>query len=97
MLGLLSNLERKNWWTIAEARGDVTPYGVQHMPSRASWDHRGVAAEARDYVTTAFADPEAILVLDETGDLRKGAFSVGVQRQYTGTVGRIENSQSRCS
>ena len=93
MLGLLSNLERKNCWTIAEARGDVTPYGVQHMLSRASWDHVGVAAEVRDYVTTAFADPDAVLAVDETGDLKKGTASVGVQRQYTGTAGRIENSQ----
>jgi SRSO17 transposase len=93
MLGLLSNLERKNCWTIAEQRGDVTPYGLQNMLSRASWDHDGVATEVRDYVTTAFADPDAILVVDETGDLKKGAASVGVQRQYTGTAGRIENSQ----
>ena len=93
MLGLLSNLERKNCWTIAEARGDVTPYGLQHMLSRGSWDHDGVADDVRDYVTSAFADPEAILVVDETGDLKKGAASVGVQRQYTGTAGRIENSQ----
>jgi SRSO17 transposase len=93
MLGLLSSLERKNCWTIAEQRGDVTPYGLQNMLSRASWDHDAVAAEVRDYVTTAFADPDAVLVVDETGDLKKGAASVGVQRQYTGTAGRIENSQ----
>ena len=88
MLGLLSDLERKNCWTIAEARGDVTPYGLQHMRSRGSWDHGGVADDVRDYVTTAFTAPEAILVVDETGDLKKGAASVAVQRQYTGTAGR---------
>lgn len=93
MLGLLSNLERKNCWTIAEERGDVTPYGLQHMLSRASWDEDAVAADVRDYVTTAFADPDAVLVVDETGDLKKGVATVGVQRQYTGTAGRIENSQ----
>lgn len=93
MLGLLSNLERKNCWTIAEQRGDVTPYGLQHMLSRASWDEDGVAADVRDYVTTAFADADAVLVVDETGDLKKGVATVGVQRQYTGTAGRIENSQ----
>jgi SRSO17 transposase len=93
MLGLLSNLERKNCWTIAEERGDVTPYGLQHMLSRASWDHDAVAADVRDYVSTAFADPDAVLVVDETGDLKKGVATVGVQRQYTGTAGRIENSQ----
>jgi SRSO17 transposase len=93
MLGLLSNLERKNCWTIAEARGDMTPFGLQHMLSRASWDEDAVAGDVRDYVTTAFADPEAVLVVDETGDLKKGGATVGVQRQYTGTAGRIENSQ----
>lgn len=93
MLGMLSNLERKNCWTIAEERGDVTPYGLQHMLSRASWDEDAVAADVRDYVTTAFADPDAVLVVDETGDLKKGMATVGVQRQYTGTAGRIENSQ----
>ena len=93
MLGLLSNLERKNCWTIAEERGDVTPHGLQHMLSRASWDEDAVAGDVRDYVTTAFADPDAVLVLDETGDLKKGTATVGVQRQYTGTAGRIENSQ----
>lgn len=93
MLGLLSNLERKNCWTIAEERGDVTPHGLQHMLSRASWDEDAVAADVRDYVTTALADPDAVLVVDETGDLKKGAATVGVQRQYTGTAGRIENSQ----
>ena len=93
MLGLLSNLERKNCWTIAEERGDVTPHGLQHMLSRASWDEDAVAGDLRDYVTTAFADPDAVLVVDETGDVKKGAATVGVQRQYTGTAGRIENSQ----
>jgi SRSO17 transposase len=93
MLGLLSNLERKNCWTIAEERGDVTPHGLQHMLSRASWDEDAVAGDVRDYVTTAFADPDAVLVVDETGDVKKGAATVGVQRQYTGTAGRIENAQ----
>jgi SRSO17 transposase len=93
MLGLLSNLERKNCWTIAEERGDVTPHGLQHMLSRASWDEDAVAGDLRDYVTAAFADPDAVLIVDETGDVKKGAATVGVQRQYTGTAGRIENAQ----
>ncbi|MFV0451989.1 MAG: IS701 family transposase [Propioniciclava sp.] len=93
MLGLMSNLERKNCWTIAQQRGEVTPHGLQHMLSRASWDEEAVAGDVRDYVTTAFIDPEAVLVVDETGDLKKGTQTVGVQRQYTGTAGRIENSQ----
>lgn len=93
MLGLLSNLERKNCWTIAQERGDVTPHGLQHMLSRASWDEHAVAGDVRDYVIAAFADPDAVLVVDETGDLKKGTATVGVQRQYTGTAGRIENAQ----
>ena len=93
MLGLMSNMDRKNCWTIAEERGDVTPYGLQHMLSRAAWDEGGVAADVRDYVSTTFADPDAVLVTDETGDLKKGTRTVGVQRQYSGTAGRIENSQ----
>ena len=93
MLGMLSNLERKNCWTIAEERGDVTPHGLQHMLSRASWDEGAVAGDVRDYVSAAFADPDAVLVVDETGDLKKGVGTVGVQRQYTGTAGRIENAQ----
>lgn len=59
MLGLLSNLERKNCWTNAEKRGDVTPYGLQHMLSLASWDEDGVAIDVQDCVSTAFADPDA--------------------------------------
>jgi len=80
-------------WTIGEERGDVTPHGLQHMLSRASWDEDAVAGDVRDYVTTAFADPDAVLVLDETGDVKKGVATVGVQRQCFGTAGRIENSQ----
>lgn len=93
MLGLLSDLQRKNCWTIAEERGDVTPHGLQHMLSRASWDEDAVAGDVRDHVCMAFADTDAVLVVDETGDLKKGTATVGVQRQYTGTAGRIENAK----
>jgi SRSO17 transposase len=93
MLGMLSGLDRKNCWTIAEHRGDVTPDGLQHLLSRAKWDADTVRDDLRGYVLDAFADPDAVLVVDETGDLKKGVHSVGVQRQYTGTAGRIENAQ----
>ena len=93
MLGLLSGLDRKNCWTIAEHRGDATPHGLQHLLGRARWDADAVRDDLRDYVVDALGDPEAVLVVDETGDLKKGAASVGVQRQYTGTAGRIENAQ----
>jgi SRSO17 transposase len=93
MLGMLSGLDRKNCWTIAEHRGDVTPDGLQHLLSRAKWDADAVRDDLCGYVIDAFADPDAVLVVDETGDVKKGSHSVGVQRQYTGTAGRIENAQ----
>jgi SRSO17 transposase len=93
MLGMLSGLDRKNCWTIAEHRGDLTPDGLQHLLARAKWDADAVRDDVRGYVLDAFADPDAVLVVDETGDLKKGGHSVGVQRQYTGTAGRVENAQ----
>jgi SRSO17 transposase len=93
ILGMVSGLDRKNCWTIAEHRGATTPDGLQHLLSRARWDADAVRDDLRDYVVDAFGDPGAILVVDETGDVKKGTHSVGVQRQYSGTAGRIENSQ----
>ena len=93
MQGLLAPLERKNCWTIAEHRGHSTPNALQHLLGRARWDTDGVRDDLRGYVVDHLGDPEAILVIDETGDLKKGTASVGVQRQYTGTAGRIENAQ----
>src|SRR5437764_5568556 len=93
LLGLLADLPRKNCWTIAEHAGDATPDGMQHLLSRAVWDTDGVAEDLRDYVVAHLADPAAVLVIDETGDVKKGSHTVGVQRQYTGTAGRTENAQ----
>ncbi len=93
MTGLLSDMSRKNCWTLAEQRGMVSPYGLQHLLSRARWDADAVRDDLRGYVTGAFGDPGGILVVDETGDVKKGTGTVGVQRQYTGTAGRIENAQ----
>ena len=93
MLGLLADLPRKNCWTIAEHAGDATPDGMQHLLARAVWDADAVRDDLRDYVVEHLGDPEAVLVVDETGDLKKGTTTVGVQRQYTGTAGRIENAQ----
>ena len=93
MLGMISGLDRKNCWTIAEHRGDGHPDGLQHLLSRAKWDAEAVRDDLRDYVIDAFGDPDAVLVVDETGDVKKGIDTVGVQRQYTGTAGRIENAQ----
>jgi SRSO17 transposase len=93
MAGMVSGLDRKNCWTIAEHRGDATPDGLQHLLSRAKWDADAVRDDLRDYVVDAFGDRGAVLVVDETGDVKKGTATVGVQRQYTGTAGRIENAQ----
>ena len=93
VLGLLAPLPRKNCWTIAEQAGDATPDGMQHLLARARWDADGVRDEVRGFVTGHLGDPQAVLVADETGDLKKGTATAGVQRQYTGTAGRIENAQ----
>jgi hypothetical protein len=91
--GLLSPIERKNGWQLAEAAGDATPDGVQDFLSRAQWDADAVRDDLQAYVRQHLDDPAAVLVLDETGFLKKGDKSAGVQRQYSGTAGRIENCQ----
>jgi len=93
LLGLLSDLPDKNCWTISEHAGDDTPDGTQHLLRKAVWDAEKVRDDLRDYVTEHLGDTGAVLVVDETGDLKKGVHTVGVQRQYTGTAGRIENAQ----
>lgn len=93
VLGLLADLPRKNCWTLAEHAGDATPDGMQHLLGRAVWDHDGVRDDVREYVVEHLSDPGAVLVVDETGDLKKGTATVGVQRQSTGTAGRVENAQ----
>ncbi|MFH9941279.1 IS701 family transposase [Streptomyces murinus] len=93
LLGLMADLPRKNCWTIAEHAGDATPDGLQHLLGRAKWDADLVRDELRAFVLEYLADDQAVLVVDETGDLKKGNRTVGVQRQYTGTAGRIENAQ----
>jgi SRSO17 transposase len=92
-LGLLADLPRKNCWTIAEHAGDASPDGMQHLLARAVWDADGVRDDVRAYVVEHLGDPGAVLVIDETGDLKKGTATAGVQRQYTGTAGRVENAQ----
>ena len=91
--GLLSPVERKNGWQLAEQAGDATPYGVQHLLSTYIWDADLVRDDLREYVVEHLGDDDGVLVVDETGFLKKGNKSVGVQRQYSGTAGRIENCQ----
>ncbi|GAA2533702.1 IS701 family transposase [Pilimelia columellifera] len=91
--GLLSPLADKNGWTLAEAAGDVSPDGMQTLLNKAGWDTDGVRDDVRAYVADNLGHPGAVLVVDETGFLKKGDKSAGVQRQYSGTAGRIENCQ----
>ncbi len=91
--GLLAPVERKNGWQLAESAGDATPDGVQDFLSRAQWDADAVRDDLQAYATEHLGDADAVLVLDETSFVKKGTKSAGVQRQYTGTAGRVENSQ----
>lgn len=91
--GLLSPVERKNTWQLAEAMGEATPYAFQNLLGRGRWDADAVRDDLRNYVREHLGDPSGVLVIDETGFLKKGEHSAGVQRQYSGTAGRIENCQ----
>jgi SRSO17 transposase len=91
--GLLAPLERKNGWHLAEAAGDHTPDGMQEFLARVHWDADALRDDLRAYVVEHLGDDDAVLVLDETGFLKKGTKSAGVHRQYSGTAGRIENCQ----
>ena len=91
--GLLSDAERKNGWQLAEEAGDESPYGVRHLLGRADWEADRVRDDLIAYAHGHLADPRGVLVVDETGFLKKGTKSAGVQRQYSGTAGRIENCQ----
>ena len=91
--GLLSDAERKNGWTLSERAGDQTPDAMQRLLNHAEWDADAVRDDLREYVSEYLGDSSAVLVIDETGFLKKGSKSAGVARQYSGTAGRIENSQ----
>src|ERR671938_83551 len=91
--GLLSSVERKNSGQLAEQAGDPGPHRFQHLLERAAWEADEVRDDLQAYVREHLADPDGVLIVDETGFLKKGNHSVGVQRQYSGTAGRIENCQ----
>jgi SRSO17 transposase len=93
LLGLLSGIERKNCWQLAEQAGHARPGPMQRLLRSARWDADAVRDDIRAYVFEYLGADDGVLIVDETGFLKKGTASAGVQRQYTGTAGRIENSQ----
>jgi SRSO17 transposase len=91
--GLLGDVARKNGWQLAEHARETSPDGMQRLLTAARWDADGLRDDVRGYVVEHLGGPGGVLVVDETGFLKKGGKSVGVQRQYSGTAGRIENCQ----
>jgi SRSO17 transposase len=91
--GLISRIERKNGWQLAEELGEQTPTNLQHFIARSQWSADEVRDDLQRYVIEHLGEKDGILIVDETGFLKKGNKSVGVKRQYSGTAGRIENSQ----
>src|SRR5512132_4216009 len=90
--GLLGNVGRKNGWQLAEHAGERTPEGMQRLLSTANWDPELVRDDLRAYVVEHLGEEGAVLVVDETGFLKKGTTSVGVQRQYSGTAGKVDTA-----
>ncbi|MFL5881832.1 MAG: transposase [Actinomycetota bacterium] len=95
--GLLGPVTRKNGWQLAEHAGEATPDGMQRLMATADWDPDLVRDDLRSYVVEQLGDPGAVLVVDETGFLKKGTTSVGVQRQYSGTAGKVDTASWGCS
>jgi SRSO17 transposase len=91
--GLLSQCERKNGWQLAKQLGELNPDGVQRLLNQADWESEKVMTTLRAYVVEQLGSPEGVLIVDETGFLKKGQQSAGVKRQYSGTAGRVENCQ----
>jgi SRSO17 transposase len=93
LLGLLAPIERKNGWQLAEAAGDAAPDRMQRLLNSSRWDPREVCVDLREYVMEHLGHHDGVLIVDETGFLKKGDKSAGVQRQYSGTAGRVDNCQ----
>ncbi|MFJ2575202.1 IS701 family transposase [Streptomyces halstedii] len=93
MRGLIAPLQRKNGWTLAEEAGHASPDRIHRLLNRIEWDADEVLDDVREYVVEQLGDPGAVLIVDDTGFLKKGTSSAGVQRQYSGTAGRTENCQ----
>src|SRR5205823_3885445 len=90
---LIAPVERKNGWQLAEHLGAAGPQGVQRLLNAADWDADRVRDDLRTFVVEELGDPAGVLIVDETGFLKKGTKSAGVARQYSGTAGRRENQQ----
>jgi SRSO17 transposase len=95
LAGLLDRVERKDGWQMAEHLGESGPQAIQWLLNGADWDVDAVRDDLRTYVVDHLGERDGVLICDETGFLKKGTKSVGVQRQYSGTGGRIENCQIR--
>ena len=93
LLAVLSDVDTRSCWQLAEQAGDATPHRMQNLLGRAHWDADAVRDELRGFVVEHLGDRDGVLIVDDTGDLKAGRHTVGVQRQYTGTAGRIENAQ----
>ena len=91
--GLISRVKRKNGWQLAEELGESTPVNLQHFIARAEWSADAVREDLQSYIIENLGQPDGVLIIDETGFLKKGTKSAGVKRQYSGTAGRIENCQ----
>jgi SRSO17 transposase len=92
-MALLSDVDIRSCWQLAEQAGDRSPNAMQRLLADAVWDADAVRDDLRCHVADELGDPDGVLILDDTGDLKKGVHSVGVQRRYTGTAGRVENAQ----
>jgi SRSO17 transposase len=93
LLAVLSDVDTRSCWQLAEQAGHRSPHRLQSLLAAAMWDADTVRDDLRRYVVDELGDPNGVLIIDDTGDLKSGSRTVGVQRQYTGTAGRIENAQ----
>ncbi|WP_445398793.1 IS701 family transposase [Streptomyces sp. LE64] len=91
--GLLAPVARKNSWQLAEQAGHATPDGLQHLLAGAKWEADDIRDDLQEYIADKLGEDDGVLVVDDTGFLKKGTTSAGVQRQYSGTAGRTENCQ----
>jgi hypothetical protein len=91
--GLLAPVARKNSWQLAEQAGHATPDGLQHLLAGAKWNPEDIRDDLQVYVADKLGENDGVLIIDDTGFIKKGTTSAGVQRQYSGTAGRTENCQ----